>query len=170
MRYLLPPGSGHFSTIWGLDRHEWGTIHFWISALFFLILAFHLVLHWRWLVSVVTGRPREGSGLRVGLGIVGLVAVVALAMAPLLTPVEKDVSSKGALSISTHRYEDLAISGAMTLKEVEETTAVPASYIINSLQLPETVSADARLGVLKKKYGFEINDVREIVKRYKSSE
>ncbi|MEJ2529375.1 MAG: DUF4405 domain-containing protein, partial [Gammaproteobacteria bacterium] len=87
MRYLLPPGSGHFSTIWGLDRHEWGTIHFWISALFFLILAFLLVLHWRWLVSVVTGRPREGSGLRVGLGIVGLVAVVALAMAPLLTPV-----------------------------------------------------------------------------------
>ena len=24
MRYLLPPGSGHYTTIWGLDRHEWG--------------------------------------------------------------------------------------------------------------------------------------------------
>ena len=73
MRYILPPGSGHYSTIWGMDRHEWGGIHFWVSVLFFSILAFHLILHWRWIVSVVTGRPREGSGLRAGLGIVGLV-------------------------------------------------------------------------------------------------
>jgi len=35
MRYILPPGSGHYSTIWGMDRHEWGGIHFWASVLFF---------------------------------------------------------------------------------------------------------------------------------------
>ena len=35
MRYILPPGSGHYSTIWSLDRHEWGGIHFWISVVFF---------------------------------------------------------------------------------------------------------------------------------------
>lgn len=27
MRYILPPGSGRYSTIWGLDRHEWGGIN-----------------------------------------------------------------------------------------------------------------------------------------------
>jgi hypothetical protein len=26
MRYVLPPGSGHFTTVWGLDRHEWSSI------------------------------------------------------------------------------------------------------------------------------------------------
>lgn len=28
MRYVLPPESGKFSTIWQLDKHEWGDIHF----------------------------------------------------------------------------------------------------------------------------------------------
>ena len=23
VRYVLPPGSGHHTTVWGLDRHEW---------------------------------------------------------------------------------------------------------------------------------------------------
>ena len=169
MRYILPPGSGHYSTIWGMDRHEWGGIHFWMSVMFFSILAFHLILHWRWIVSVVTGRPREGSGLRAGLGIVGLVTVVALASAPLLAPVVRDTSDKGASSLSAHPYEELSIRGSMTLREVAETTGVPAAYLIKSLKLPDTISVEERLGPLKRQYGFEINDVREVVKIYKES-
>ena len=71
-----------------------GGIHFWTSVVFFSILALHLMLHWRWIVSVVTGRPSEGSGFRAGLGIVGLAAVVALAISPLLTPVKKELPNK----------------------------------------------------------------------------
>ncbi len=168
MRYILPPGSGHYSTIWSLDRHEWGGIHFWISVVFFSVLALHLVLHWRWIVSVVTGRTREGSGFRAGLGIVGLAAVLALAISPVLTPVERDLTNKGASFLSIHKYEGISIRGSMTLKDVEETTGVPATYIIESLKLPESISAEEQLGPLKRKYGFEINDVREIVKEYKN--
>ncbi|MCK5477720.1 MAG: DUF4405 domain-containing protein [Methylococcales bacterium] len=168
MRYILPPGSGHYSTIWSLDRHEWGGIHFWISISFFSVLALHLVLHWRWIVCVITGRPRENSGFRVGLGIVGLLATVALAMSPLLAPVKKDFTSKEALFISSHKYEGIVIRGSMTLKNVEETTGVPASYIIESLKLSQSISAEQQLGPLKRIYGVEINDVREIVKEYKN--
>jgi Domain of unknown function (DUF4405) len=170
MRYVLPPGSGHFSTIWGLDRHEWGGIHFWVSVLFFSILAFHLILHWRWIASVVTGRPREGSGYRAALGIVGFATVVALAGAPLLAPVERDTGEQGASSLSVHPYEDFTLRGSMTLREVEEMTGVPAAYIIKSLKLPDTISKEERLGLLKRQYGFEINDVREIVKNYSERE
>jgi hypothetical protein len=168
MRYILPPGSGHYSTIWGLDRHEWGGLHFWISVVFFSILALHLVLHWRWIVSVVTGRSHEGSGLRAGLGIVGLATVVALAISPLLVSVEKDLADKEATSLSSHKYENILILGSMTLKDVEETPKVPATYIIESLKMPASISADEQLGSLKRKYGFEINDVREIVKEFKN--
>ena len=28
LRFLLPPGSGHRTSIWGLNRHEWGGIHY----------------------------------------------------------------------------------------------------------------------------------------------
>jgi len=170
MRYVLPPGSGHYSTIWSFDRHEWGGIHFWVSVVFFSILALHLVLHWRWIVSVVTGRPREGSGLRAGLGVVGLVTVVVLAIAPLVTPVERDSSNEGASFLSSHPYEDLSIRGSMTLQEVENTTGVPAGYIVESLKLPKSVSPNERLGNLKRRFGFEINAVREAVKAYKDKE
>jgi len=167
MRYILPPGSGRYSTIWSLDRHEWGGLHFWISLVFFLILALHLVLHWRWIVTVLSGRPREGSGLRVGLGFVGLITVIALSVSPLLTPVERDTSSKGGgPSFSSHESDEVSIDGSMTLKDVEETTGVPASYIIESLNLPETISVEERLGPLKREHGFEIHEVREIIKEY----
>ncbi|OQK16673.1 hypothetical protein AU255_01845 [Methyloprofundus sedimenti] len=169
MRYVLPPGSGHYSTIWSLDRHEWGGIHFWISIVFFSILSLHLVLHWRWIGGVVTGRPNQSSGLRVGLGIVGLVTVVALAISPLLVPVESDFTNNGTSFLSSHKYEDTLINGSMTLRQVEEITGVPAIYIIKFLKLPESISVTKQLGTLKRKYGFEMNDVREIVKAYKKN-
>jgi hypothetical protein len=89
MRYVLPPGSGRFTTIWGLDRHDWGAIHFWISMLFMASLAAHLWVHRRWIASVVEGRPRQGSPRRVALGVVGLLALLAAAAAPFVTGVER---------------------------------------------------------------------------------
>ena len=167
MRYVLPPGSGRYSTIWSLDRHEWGGLHFWISVVFFSILALHLLLHWRWIVNVITGRSREGSGLHAGLGIVGFVTVVALALSPLLMPVEIDVTGKKKTSLSSHKYEDFLIRGSMTLKDVEKTTEVPVAYITESLKLPASISVEQQLGSLKRKYRFEIKDVREIVNEFK---
>lgn len=170
MRYLLPPGSGHSSTIWGFDRHEWGDVHFWVSVVFFSILAFHLFLHWRWIVSVVTGRPREGSGFRVGLGLIGLVAALSLSIAPLFTPVDQSSTDREAFQFSNHQYENISIQGSMTLKEVEIITGVPAAFILKSLNLPESTRLDERLGPLKRQYGFEMNNVREIIKSYKANQ
>ncbi len=171
MRYVLPPGSGHYSKIWSFDRHEWGGLHFWISVVFFSSLAIHLVLHWRWIVSVVAGRPREGSGLRVGLGIIGLLALVAFSISPLITPVEKNAKKANVSgTLSSHKYEDIQIRGSMTLLEVEKATGVPVKHIIETMKLPSSISGEERLGVLKRTYGFEINDVREVIRKYKNKE
>ena len=80
VRYVLPPGSGRFSTLWGMDRHDWGRVHFWIAVVLLLSLALHLLLHWRWVVSMASGRPREGSSSRVALSVVGVLALAALAL------------------------------------------------------------------------------------------
>lgn len=161
MRYILPPGSGRFSSIWGLNRHEWGTIHFWISIAFFSVLAVHLLLHWRWIVCVITGRPSEKSGLRAGLGIVGLLALIALSLAPVITPVEV---AESALT----RGKDIQIRGSMTLAEVEQETGVPAAHILEALNLPGSVTKGQRIGVLKRTYGFEMGDIRRIIRNYKN--
>lgn len=144
-----------------------GGIHFWVSVVFFSLLALHLVLHWRWIASVLTGRPREGSGFRVGLGLVGLTTVLALALAPLIAPVQRDATGEEAAFLSGHRYEDVSIRGSMSLRDVEAATGVPAAYLMESLGLPSPVSADERLGPLKRRYGFDINVVREAVRVYK---
>ncbi len=92
MYYILPPGSGRRQSIWGLDRHDWGSFHYWTALLLFAVLAAHLALHWRWILSVARGRKKESSGLRLALGALGLIAVIALAIAPLISPVEQGSS------------------------------------------------------------------------------
>jgi hypothetical protein len=167
MRYVLPPGSGHSTTIWALDRHEWGSIHFWIAIAFLAVLAFHLFLHWRWIATLMSGRPREGSGARVALGTVGLLALLALAVAPFLSPVERDGGGLRAPRPHASEVEGLeSIRGFMTLAEVQEATGVPADHIIGELGLPPGVEHEERLGRLRTTYEFTINDVRHIVQAY----
>lgn len=96
LHYLLPPGSGRWSDIWGFDRHEWGDIHFFISAGFLCALSLHLVIHWRVIVNLLRGRGREGSWLRLGLGGIGLFAILLLAAAPLISPTNIDSKPHGS--------------------------------------------------------------------------
>lgn len=168
MRYVLPPGSGHRTVVWGLDRHDWGAVHFWIAAVFLGVLSFHLVLHWKWILSAIRGRPREGSGARVGLGVVGAVAVVAIAVAPLASSVEKIAGSAGEHRQTLERGDTTSIRGWMTLREVESSVGVPAAHIMGELKLPDDVSLDERLGSLGRTYGFQIGDIRRIVRDYES--
>jgi len=170
MRYVLPPGSGRFTTLWTLDRHGWGSIHFWLAIAFLAVLAFHLFLHWRWIATVARGRPREGSGARVALGTVGLLALLALAIAPFVSPVERaagELRAPGSHAFEGGSFE--SIRGYMTLAEVEAATGVPADTIIDQLGLPPGVPKDEGLGRLKRTHGFTLEDVRRIVQTYEES-
>lgn len=105
LEYILLPGSGRLGTegfgsapggmrrpivlLWGLTRHEWGNIHYWTAIVLMAALSLHLVLHWKWIVAMVRGRPREGFGIRVALGILGLLSLLALALAPFLSSTER---------------------------------------------------------------------------------
>jgi hypothetical protein len=132
MRYVLPPGSGRFVRVFGLDRHDWGDIHYWVAVVFFAILALHLVLHWKWIVSVVRGRKAEGShGWRVSLAIVGLLALMAIATAPVVAPVEQTgAPGRGHMA---EVEEDAMIRGSQTLREVAELADMPVETLISRI-------------------------------------
>jgi hypothetical protein len=150
-----------------MDRHEWGQIHFWIALALMGALALHLFLHWRWIVCMVKGRPREGSGVRVALAIVGVLALAGLAAAPFLGQVEHTGEPPHRMrSGEQPTGPTYQINGSMTLREVEQRTGVPASVILKELGLPLDLSTDERLGRLRTKYGFEVNDVRKIVQKH----
>ena len=167
MKYLLPPGSGKHSTIWNLDRHQWGDIHFWLSVVFFSILALHLFYHWRWIIKVASGKPRDYSKNRLLFGVIGFIVIVLFAIAPLVTPVETDTNSKKEFTTeASHNRDSKRIRGSMTLKDVEKATGVPAAFIIKTIGLPATVSKDERLSSLKNTYNFEMSAIRDLVDNY----
>jgi hypothetical protein len=56
LRFPLPPGSNKTLALWGLSRHQWGDIHFWISLGLLAVLMIHLALHWNWIVTVIGKR------------------------------------------------------------------------------------------------------------------
>ena len=153
MHYLLPPGSGHFRRIWGLDRHDWGGIHFWIAVGFLGILSIHLFLHGRWIGHVIRGRKKQNFTTRIALGVVAGVALLALAVSPLLSPVEVNSwANQQRINPATSRVDANSsfINGGMTLGELEKATGVPADYIIEQLELPSQTGKDQRLGHLRR--------------------
>jgi Domain of unknown function (DUF4405) len=54
--FVLPPGTHRTDILWGLLRHQWGAVHFWISLVLLTVLAIHVALHWRWLVVGLSKR------------------------------------------------------------------------------------------------------------------
>jgi hypothetical protein len=177
LRYVLPPGSGRHIGVWGLNKHEWGDIHFWIAVFIISVMAVHLALHWRWIACVIQNKPREGSGMRAGLGIAGVILLLIISATPFLSPKiflepppnqiikkhsneqqKKDEHEKSILLES--------IRGSMTLGEVEQSTNVPVAYILKELELPEDIPLDKKLGQLRQQYNFEMDKVRQILIDY----
>jgi len=167
MRYVLLPGSGHFSQLWRMDRHQWGQIHFWIAVVLMSTVALHLLLHWNWVVCMVKGRPGKASRIRVALAVVGVLALAALVVAPFFAQVEQTGKPPHKMQSSEDSTSpEYPINGSMTLHEVEEQTGVPAAVILRELGLPVDLPIDEQLGRLRKKHSFEIHDIKEIVRKH----
>lgn len=140
LRWSLPPGSGRLGVdpsahpersvwlLWGLDRHQWGSLHYWVAVALAAVLVVHLLLHRKWIVAVVRGRRRETDGLRPLLGVVGLVILLGMSLTPLLWPtvaVDRDGQKP-----------------ALTLLDLSALTGVPLEHLRPRLGLP--ASADAQ--------------------------
>ena len=96
LRYVLPPGSGRLESaghgfgamrrpimvLWGLTRHEWGDIHYWLALVLMVVMSAHVLLHGRWIWAMLKGQKTEGSGFRLAVGACALMALLAFAAAP----------------------------------------------------------------------------------------
>ena len=80
LRFPLPPGTNKSAALWGLTRHEWGTIHSWISFALLGVIFLHVVLHWQWIVSVIGKRLRLTSKAHPGLLRSGIIVASILGL------------------------------------------------------------------------------------------
>ena len=155
MYYLLPAGSGHSLAIWGLGRHDWGAIHFWVAVAFLGVMAFHLLWHWRWILNYILGKRKEAFNRRALLSTVAVLALVGIGFAPVFSPVEQTGE------MTEHREGRSAdIRGSMSLNEVYRQSGVPVEHLIRELALPETVDRNQPLRELKDAYNFDMDRVR----------
>lgn len=80
LRWTLPPGSGGM-TFWGLRRHDWGDVHFYLICALAAVVVLHVALHWPW-VCLVTSRllgrtpPSRRNGNLCGFAILALLTIV----------------------------------------------------------------------------------------------
>ena len=147
-------------------------------------------LHWHWVVAVTRGRSRQTSMLRLALAIVAIMALCSLAVAPFPATVRHQGEPPHRLRATesgqaephgstfpdraaAYRMECDGIDGTMTLSEVEQSTGVPMATILRELGLrelglPGELPADSRLGRLRRVHGFDMYDVREIVREHAS--
>lgn len=80
IKYILLSGENRWIkygrnvdlSFWGLDRHEWGTIHLWIAIALVVLLFLHIILHWKMIICLYkklignrSGRIICGSALSV---------------------------------------------------------------------------------------------------------
>lgn len=175
MFVVLPPGS-HQVTVWGLSRHAWGDLHFWVALTFLGLLLLHLALHWRWIVCMVQGRPRQNprSTARVAAATVGVVLLLGLSGALLLTPPEEAVGAGqrhgwerlehrgGSPGPARRGYGRTAPDGA-TLEQVAYALGMTAPELARALMLPASVTAGTPWRQLERRYGVDAGAVRRAV-------
>ena len=73
---------------------------------------------------------------------------------------------KDAKLVSEIKTPAKEIRGSMTLREIEETTGVPVAYCLEKWGWPDDTVPENRLGRLRRKYGFDMHAVREIIENY----
>lgn len=81
LAYVLPPRS-HGASVWGLTRHEWGDVHFYIAAVTLAAMVLHLILNWGWVCVVASKvlhrRSAPGPAQRQVAGVVLVCVLLAL--------------------------------------------------------------------------------------------
>jgi len=81
LRFPLPPGTNKAMSLWGLTRHQWGTVHFWISICLVTLVGMHVGLHWQWIIVTVNRRLGRNTSPSKSPLVSGLATAVVIAAA-----------------------------------------------------------------------------------------
>ncbi|MGI0118245.1 DUF4405 domain-containing protein [Zooshikella sp. RANM57] len=81
LEYVLPERSRGMSVL-GLTRHQWGDIHYYVALVFLLMMSLHLLLHIKFIKSVILRNSSKEIKYRIAVGVLGLVGLFFLVSVP----------------------------------------------------------------------------------------
>ena len=165
---------------WGMDRHQWGSIHLYLGLVLIVLLVLHIIFHWKMMIAMFKGMVKAPVW-RVITAVALVLSVVFLAIAPLFVQPEVRASvthhghspqqqhlerhepiqaeEPSVLPNEEHHESSIEINGRMTLNELSERYDVSAPVLCQAIGVPND-KANVTLGRLKKQYAFDMDDLR----------
>lgn len=87
IQWILPARQGRAGRrmLWGMDRHDWGEIHLYLSIALIGLIVLHVVLHWKWVFATTrdllrgkTDKPLPSAAVRNFWGVLFFVLIAGL--------------------------------------------------------------------------------------------
>jgi DNA-binding transcriptional regulator YiaG len=184
----------------GLDRHQWGTTHLFLSILLIVLLIFHIVLHWKQINTILKKMVTKKTGRTVtciiSIFILAIFGVLPFFVQPTVVHgvahdgyfkaqpqkdnnlkqentlhhenssdiIKKEIITQNKKEYRQHKEnQNIDIKGSITLNEVAKKYNVSANELAIYIHVPEEY-VNERLGRLRKRYDFHLNDLREYIK------
>ena len=167
MRWVMPPGTGHRLSLWGMGHHDYGDVHFYLTLALGALLVLHIALHWTWVCSMtarllrrpaqIETRRRHAYGIAlIVLCVAAFAAFVWLADAQVRTVNDDDNVGRS----TTEHGRASHLRDSTTVAELEHITGLPAERVLEELDPPTDVSPDQRLGPLARRHGLSMAELR----------
>jgi hypothetical protein len=179
------PSSKYFLN---LHRHQWGNIHLYLSLTFICLVIIHLTLDWKWIKAkaVKIFKKRWKTAL-ISTILVSIFVIFIFWISYPKEPGAYEEYGRGEGRGGGRTYsqatdwaqrEDLGaqdsstvtLTGTMTLLDLEKASGIPVSRIAEVLGLPSNVSEKETLGRLRKKYGFTMIELRDVLTKLMNEE
>ena len=193
MKFILIPGKERLAkygrpvelSLFGLDRHEWGTIHLGIGFALLGLLTLHIILHWKLILGLfqkLIGNQKTRWAIAPAFVVVSSFLLAApLAVRPDIQEMRRGRSEQlGASNLACggcpelithdpgHKADDqTGIRGFMTLAEVSKEYTVPIHCLKTHLGIPASAPDTEKLGRLKEDYNFTMSDVEDVIAKYR---
>jgi len=109
--YVLVPGFRQWEIygravdlrFWGLDRHEWGAVHYVLGLVFLGLLVLHVILHWGMIVSISRKLIPHRLARRMVAAMLLVLAVLLMAFSAFVKP---EVQERGRGKRYYHLHDD----------------------------------------------------------------
>jgi len=103
MKFVLLPGKETWAVygrkvdlfLFGMDRHQWGTIHLIIAFVFLGFLTLHIILHWKMILSLYCRLIRSKVARRIIATIIVIAGVFLVVFPLVVKPEVQEPERKG---------------------------------------------------------------------------
>jgi len=191
IKYTLIPGQERWIVygdnvelyLFGMDRHEWGTIHLIIGFVLLGLLVLHIFLHWKTITCqynrIIQRKVVNKLMTILFITLCSLLIIVPFLVKPKVSKIEHGEGREATNDSQTKRERNtnekeklknskqvVEIRGYMTFYDISKKYKVPTEYIKKTLNIPKSIPDKQRLSLLRKKYGIEMSNVEEIIREY----